>query len=296
MSRQGRGTSAGHVGGGVKDDRIAIMGALITCGLAILVLSLLVRPVDARFMASLALMAVILIPMVYFGSKGIGSDVRDVLVELIGKGGAFKTGEFTLEHRGDIARYVIYLSELFNKGQALEVAELMVELIRQSNVRFERVIGILMKEPSGGPYVSLERYHLVPVVASLLGKPYLLLYEAKDEETGAPCYLYDGEFRAGERAIIVDDVITTGTSIINAANHLRSRQIAVHDAFVFVSRSHGDALKRVRERLRQAGVTLQFIIDSSQLLQELYKKGFIGQEEVEEACCDPDFQDFDLSA
>jgi orotate phosphoribosyltransferase len=219
-------------------------------------------------------------------------DIKDTLVKLIGKYGAFKTGVFSLEHRDKTAHYVVYLSELFSKGAARVTSELMANLIRQSNVEFDRVVGILMREPGESRRLSREGYHLAPIVASMLKKPYVLLYEARDKQTGELYFFHDGELLPEERVIIIDDVLTTGGSIINAVNYLRriEENIAVHDAFVFVSRPHGEILKAIQERLDQMNVTLHFMIDSRELLQGLYQQGYIGEAELREAYKDPDFE------
>jgi len=261
-----------------------LLGALVGTGI--------VRPVDAELVSSLVALAAILIPALYILSKKWEPDVKETLVKLVGKYGAFQTGKYSLEHRGKTAHYVVYLSVLFNKGQAQAISELMANLITQSNVEFDRVVGILMRAPGESLRTSREGYHLAPVVASMLKRPYVLLYEARDENTGELCFFQDGELLPKERVVIIDDVLTTGASIINAVNYLRrvEGKIAAHDAFVFLSRPHGKTLEAIQKQFEQMDVTLHSMIDSKELLQKLYQQGFIGQEELKEAYQDPDFE------
>jgi uridine monophosphate synthetase len=263
--------------------------------LAIIVLHIFVRPIGQQFLLYLSVLLAVSIIMGYIlfnwlSPRTNAVNPKERLIKAIGDYGILKTGSFILEHRGE-ATYVVYLSEAFNKGDVRTLPELMSNVIESSNIKFNRVVGILTMRHDSEGQLSREGYHLAPIIAYLLNKPYMLLYETKDESTNKVSFLEEGEVEASESVIIVDDVLTTGGSIMNAATYLmREKKIVVRDAFAFVSRPHGESLERVRNSLRQEGISLHFIIDSKELLDRLHKEGYIGEKELQRAREDKDFQ------
>jgi orotate phosphoribosyltransferase/uridine monophosphate synthetase len=61
----------------------------------------------------------------------------------------------------------------------------------------------------------------------------------------------EGLFDPGERALIVDDLITSGSSVLDAARALRSHDLVVSDALVLVDRDQGGS-----QRLQREGINL----------------------------------------
>jgi uridine monophosphate synthetase len=264
--------------------------------LAIIVLHVFVRPISQQFLLYLSILVAISILMGYALFNWISPKTNSVspksrLVKAIGDDRALKTGSFILEHRGE-ATYVVYLSESFNKGDVRTLPELMANVIESSNIKFDRVVGILTMRHDSEGQLSREGYHLAPIIAYLLNKPYMLLYETKDESTNKVGFLEEGEVESSETVIIIDDVLTTGGSIMNAATYLmHEKKTVVRDAFAFVSRPQGESLERVRNSLHQEGISLHFIIDSKELLDRLHKEGYIGEKELQRAHEDKDFQE-----
>ena len=64
--------------------------------------------------------------------------------------------------------------------------------------------------------------------------------------------LIEGSFTSGESALIVDDVLTTGGSILKATNAAREAGLVVNHALVIVDRQEEEG----RKKLKQAGLDL----------------------------------------
>ena len=74
----------------------------------------------------------------------------------------------------------------------------------------------------------------------------------------------EGDFKPGLKALLIDDVATTGSSLLKAVEALRSEGIQVYDAFVVVDRGEG-----AKEKLAGVGVRLNSLITLGQILSRL---------------------------
>jgi len=104
------------------------------------------------------------------------------------------------------------------------------------------------------------------VIASALAietvKPLVYVRQkAKDYGTAS---LIEGKIPEGSRVLLVDDVGTTGLSLLNAIKALKSSRMIVTDAFVIVNRFEG-----AKELLASENVKLHEITDVIALSNEL---------------------------
>ena len=80
-------------------------------------------------------------------------------------------------------------------------------------------------------------------------RTFVVRKQAKDHGTGK---LIEGAAQAGDRAVVVDDVLTSGGSVIKAVQAARDAGLNVTHALVIVDRQEQDGRKKVEE----LGVTL----------------------------------------
>jgi uridine monophosphate synthetase len=112
---------------------------------------------------------------------------------------------------------------------------------------------------SGVPYAALP---LSAVVAWKMGWP--LIYarkEAKEHGTGQKI---EGVFQPGQRVVLLEDVITSGGSILTAAETLRAEGLRVSDAVVLVDRKQGGV-----ETLSHQGIHVHPVLDIFSMLETL---------------------------
>ncbi|HFC49558.1 MAG TPA: orotate phosphoribosyltransferase, partial [Thermofilum sp.] len=78
-----------------------------------------------------------------------------------------------------------------------------------------------------------------------------LIYVRKERKEHGTKKIIEGDFKPGAKVLVVDDVATTGGSILRAVNALRSAGLVVEHALVVVDRLEGaeEALSRVGVRL-----------------------------------------------
>ncbi len=84
----------------------------------------------------------------------------------------------------------------------------------------------------------------------------------------------EGSFEAGETALVVDDLITRGTSKIEAIQPLEEAGLIVHDVLVLIDREQGGA-----QDLAQRGYRLHAVLRLTAVLEKLRESARISPEQ-----------------
>ena len=116
------------------------------------------------------------------------------------------------------------------------------------------------------------------VIASALAietvKPLVYIRQKpKDYGTGS---LIEGKIMQGTKILLVDDVGTTGQSLVSAIRALKDAKMIVTDAFVIVNRFEG-----ARELLASEGVRLHEVMDVMQISSILYDEKLLDEQTFE---------------
>ena len=80
---------------------------------------------------------------------------------------------------------------------------------------------------------------LATAVSLELGLPFVIVRKA--QKAYATTSQIEGELYAGERIALLEDVVTTGTAVIQSAHALRHAGAVVQDAIVVIDREEGGA-------------------------------------------------------
>ena len=152
-------------------------------------------------------------------------DTTSQIVEKLHGMEGIKFGEFTLKS-GKISPVYFDLRVIISYPKVLErVSELLWEANPKS-IESDLLCGV--------PYTALPLATLMSVKHD---KPQIIRRkEMKQYGTGK---ILEGNFKAGQKCLIVEDVITTGSSVLETAKILRDHGMVVEDAVVFLDREQG---------------------------------------------------------
>ncbi|KAG5852448.1 uridine 5'-monophosphate synthase [Anguilla anguilla] len=132
-----------------------------------------------------------------------------------------------------------------------QVSNLLFQCATNAGLKFKNVCGV--------PYTALP---LATIICSKNDLPMLIRRkEAKDYGTKR---LVEGTINPGDTCLIIEDVVTTGSSVLETAEILQKEGLKVVDAVVLMDREQGS-----RARLAKEGISLHSVISLSRLLDVL---------------------------
>jgi uridine monophosphate synthetase len=199
------------------------------------------------------------------GNPMTGSDSNaGELSVLLYRIGAVRFGDFTLKD-GRHSPFYLDLRVIVSHPTALaRVARAMLQ--RAAGLTYERIAGI--------PYAGLP----IAVAMSLVGER-AMIYTRKEAKSHGTQRMVEGEYRIGERALLVDDVITGGGAKLEALVPFRDAGLVVEDALVVIDRSQG----RGAAELAAAGLHLHSVLDARGLLGHLGEQGVVSAADIARA-------------
>ncbi|KAK2849641.1 hypothetical protein Q7C36_008424 [Tachysurus vachellii] len=141
-----------------------------------------------------------------------------------------------------------------------QVSALLHQCAEEAGAKFDCVCGV--------PYTALP---LATIICSTHNYPMLIRRkEAKDYGTKR---LIEGTVRAGDVCLVVEDVVTSGSSVMDTVQELQAQGLKVTDTVVLLDREQGGT-----ERLSSEGISLHAVISVSHLLDVLFRSGRIDQQ------------------
>lgn len=171
---------------------------------------------------------------------------NQALIDALREADAVQFGEFDLAH-GDTSEYYVdkYLFE--TDPTCLEaIAEAFAERLEPD----DKLAG-----------VALGAVPLAAATSVAAGAPYVIVRKQRKEY--GTSNLVEGRLEEGEEVVVLEDIVTTGTSLVEAVEALREAGATVERALVVVDRQEGG-----RETVEEAGLDMESLVTAEELLAE----------------------------
>lgn len=195
------------------------------------------------------------------GSPNVDSKLRQLILDLY-QNEAVKFGNFTLKSGIQSPVYfdlrvIVSYPKLMNV-----VSELMWDKVEKVNCHFECICGV--------PYTAL------PIATCIcVGHNYPMLIRRKEAKDYGTKKMIEGHFKPGDICLIIEDVVTSGTSVWETVKTLNEVDIKVTDAIVLLDRQQGATTV-----LRKKGINVHSVCTLSQVLDVLSSTGNLDQDTV----------------
>lgn len=169
-------------------------------------------------------------------------EVTEKLSKELLESGAIKFGDFTLTS-GKKSKYYVDIKDAATDPELLGL-----------------ISGIFAKMTTNTKLAGVELGAVPLLVATAVAKkvPYLIIRKERKHGTGK---LTIGGIEPGETIEIIEDVVTTGGSVLRAVKYLRENGAKVENAYCVVDREEGGV-----NLLKENGIALHPIIRISEIM------------------------------
>ena len=178
------------------------------------------------------------------------------------KNDIIKFGNFTLASGKDSSYYIdLRLVPSFPhqfRKMIKNLQNLIIEKIGLDN--FDSLASV----PTGGLVIT-------SALAIEIVKP-LIYVRNKPKEHGTTQSI-EGKISSGMKIIMVDDIMTTGTSVLNGIKQLKESDLSISDVFVIINRLEG-----ADKALNEMGVQIHQLTDISEISSILFQEKLITKE------------------
>ncbi len=179
---------------------------------------------------------------------------EELIVDLF-DAGCVRFGDFTLASGKKSPIYIdlrriISFPKLFEK-----VTSAMAKKVQ--NLDFDHIAGV--------PYAALPIGSTVALTLKVS-----MIYPRKEVKNHGTGQMIEGNFTKGQRAVLIEDVVTTGNSIISARDSLTQAGLSVKDVIVLVDREQGGC-----QKLKENGLTLYSVLKINEMIDALKRKDIL---------------------
>ena len=185
---------------------------------------------------------------------------KSLILDLV-KYDIIKFGEFKLKS-GAMSPIYINLRNIISYPELLsKISGEYIKLIENKGLDFDRIAGIAY----GALGIAFN-------VANSLTKPVILVKKEDKKDYGIKSD-YVGVSEQDEKIIIIEDIATTGGSAIDVAEKLKTSDLQITDAVVFLDRQAG-----AEQNFKEKGITMHSVVTINDMLEILKEENAIEED------------------
>ncbi len=192
-------------------------------------------------------------------SSSLNPQFSTELILQLYEAGCVQFGQFTLASGLPSPIYLDLRRLTASPALLRQVARAYADLLRP--LSYDRLAAV--------PYAALP---VSAAIALTVNRP--LIYPRKEVKAYGMGKSIEGVFAAGERVAVIEDLITTGGSILKAAETLEAAGLSIADVAVLIDREQGGTAA-----LAEKGYRLHAVLTLSEILATLQTAGRISAEQ-----------------
>ncbi|ERT05784.1 orotidine 5'-phosphate decarboxylase [Lyngbya aestuarii BL J] len=167
-----------------------------------------------------------------------------------------------VQSSGEIFPYYVDLRRIISIPQIFhKIVSAYADILE--DLEFDRIAGI--------PYGSLPT---ATGLALRMERP--MIFPRKEVKSYGTGRLIEGHFQAGEKIVVVDDILITGNSVMRGAEKLKSAGLEVEDIVVFIDHGRG-----VMDKLKSNGYQGYTVLSLAEIADTLYQANRISSQEFD---------------
>lgn len=185
--------------------------------------------------------------------------MQDTLITSLYQIGSIQFGEFLLKS-GQTSSLYLNLRKIISYPDLLQsIAERMWETLKQTN--FDLICGV--------PYTALP---IATCISVSHGIP--MVMRRKEKKEYGTKQMVEGVFTPGQRVLIIEDVITTGSSILETTDELEKSGLNIAQVIALIDREQGG--KQTLEKK----YPVKTVLSLSTILDSLQQSGLLNSTEI----------------
>lgn len=189
-------------------------------------------------------------------------DRKTALIRQLFEAGCVKFGQFTLASGKTSPIYIDLRRVISFPALFQQVSAAYTDIVRE--LTFDRIAPV--------PYAAMPA---AVAVALTLGRP--MIYPRKEVKAYGTGQSIEGAYEPGQVAVAIEDVVTSGGSLLGSIEMMRNAGLKVNDVVVLVDREQGGDTA-----LAAANCQLHTVLTITQILETLRDEGCVTGETFDE--------------